>query len=113
MLCLRAREAANAEGSGCPPPRLLQIRDRSGLFLGGQASVVSARGGRGGAAVGGSGEMQIELERRRLNLQAQSAKRQLKKVARHRQLLRDGRRAPVVGLVGYTNAGKSALLNGE
>eukprot|EP01051_Picozoa_sp_SAG22_P005570 SAG22_NODE_335_length_12071_cov_5.268771_4_plen_387_part_00 len=73
------------------------VRDkRSGLFLGGQASVVSARGGRGGASVGGGGEMQIELERRRLRQQAQNAKVALRKVATHRQLLRSGRRGAVV-----------------
>jgi GTP-binding protein HflX len=88
------------------------IRDpRSGKFLGGQLSVVSARGRGGGQSMGGGGEMELELQRRRLSDRERATRQALKKVAQGRVTQREGRRAPVVGLVGYTNAGKSALLN--
>ncbi len=70
------------------------------------------RGGLG--FVGGPGETQIEADRRAIDLQLQSLKRQLEKVVKTRTLHRAGRAKvpfPVVALVGYTNAGKSTLFN--
>ena len=76
--------------------------------------VVSGRGRGGGQMMAGSGEMQIEVERRLLKRRVNKLRKELDKVARHRKLQRAGRQrsgSPVVALVGYTNAGKSALLN--
>jgi len=68
----------------------------------------------GGVGLRGPGETQLEVDRREARRRISWIKDQLEEVHRHRQLYRDRRtRAgmPVVGLVGYTNAGKSTLLN--
>ncbi len=62
----------------------------------------------------GVGEKQIELDRRLLRRQKNQLLEELEHVRTHRQLQRERRKdtgAPVVALVGYTNAGKSTLLN--
>jgi GTP-binding protein HflX len=70
------------------------------------------RGGLG--FVGGPGETQIEADRRAIDEQLASLKRQLSKVVKTRALHRAARAKipyPIVALVGYTNAGKSTLFN--
>jgi GTP-binding protein HflX len=62
----------------------------------------------------GEGEKQIEVDRRLLRRQKDALEEELEKVRTHRHLHRERRKnsgAPVVALVGYTNAGKSTLLN--
>src|SRR6266851_9377535 len=62
----------------------------------------------------GEGEKQIEVDRRLLRRQKDALEEELEKVRTHRHLHRERRKnagAPVVTLVGYTNAGKSTLLN--
>jgi GTP-binding protein HflX len=62
----------------------------------------------------GEGEKQIEVDRRLLRRQKSQLEEELEEVRTQRQLHRDHRKsvgAPVVSLVGYTNAGKSTLLN--
>lgn len=62
----------------------------------------------------GEGEKQIEVDRRLLRRQKKQLLEDLEHVRTHRQLHRERRKytgAPVVALVGYTNAGKSTLLN--
>jgi GTP-binding protein HflX len=62
----------------------------------------------------GEGEKQIEVDRRLLRRQKEQLIEELEHVRTHRQLHRERRKsagAPVVALVGYTNAGKSSLLN--
>src|SRR5579884_3672728 len=62
----------------------------------------------------GEGEKQIEIDRRLLRRQKSHIEEELEHVRTHRQLHRAKRKntgAPVVALVGYTNAGKSTLLN--
>src|SRR3989441_4145465 len=62
----------------------------------------------------GEGEKQIEVDRRLLRRQKAQLEEELEHVRTHRQLHRERRKdigAPVVALVGYTNAGKSTLLN--
>jgi GTPase len=73
-----------------------------------------SRQSRGGVGVRGPGETQLESDKREAGKRISQIKRELSEVHRHRQLYRDYRRekqAPVVALVGYTNAGKSTLLN--
>ena len=73
-----------------------------------------AGGAGGGAAVKGMGEKQIEIDKRLLRDRITFLKKRLNKVRTHRALYRVERKessVPVVSLVGYTNAGKSSLLN--
>ncbi len=68
----------------------------------------------GGIGTRGPGETQLESDRRIIRRRILQIQRELGRVQRHRRLLRDRRRAagwPVVALVGYTNAGKTTLLN--
>jgi GTP-binding protein HflX len=68
----------------------------------------------GGVGLRGPGETQLEADRREAGKRITFIKGELSQVHRHRQLYRDRRRerqAPVVALVGYTNAGKSTLIN--
>ncbi|MBI3031186.1 MAG: GTPase HflX [Candidatus Rokubacteria bacterium] len=68
----------------------------------------------GGIGTRGPGETQLESDRRIIRRRILQLQGELKRVQRHRRLLRDRRRAsgwPVVALVGYTNAGKTTLLN--
>ena len=70
---------------------------------------------RGGAGfLGGPGETQIELDRRIIDDKIVRIKKDLEKVRKTRHLQRGARQKvpyPVVALVGYTNAGKSSILN--
>ncbi len=69
---------------------------------------------RGGVGVkGGEGEQQIELDRRIIRDRIEFYKKQLKEVAKSREQQRKKRknRAVTAALVGYTNAGKSSLMN--
>jgi GTP-binding protein HflX len=71
-------------------------------------------GGVGGVGLRGPGETQLEVDRREIRTRIKHLKEQLEKVRKHRQQYRNRRKRaliPVVALVGYTNAGKSTLLN--
>jgi GTPase len=68
----------------------------------------------GGIGTRGPGETQLESDRRVIRQRVQKLKRELEGVQAHRRLQRASRRrsgVPVVALVGYTNAGKTTLLN--
>jgi GTP-binding protein HflX len=68
----------------------------------------------GGLGSRGPGEMKLEIDRRRVRERIHRLKRELEDIRRTRQQKREQRRArnvPVVSIVGYTNAGKSTLLN--
>jgi len=68
----------------------------------------------GGIGTRGPGEQQIESDRRLIRNRIRKISEELGRVRVHRRLLRDRRRAsgvPIVALVGYTNAGKTTLLN--
>lgn len=75
----------------------------------------AAGGGGGRAPIGtrGPGETQLEIDRRRIERRLVKLRRELQTLTRQRQLSRKRRtqRVPTVSLVGYTNAGKSTLLN--
>jgi len=68
----------------------------------------------GGIGTRGPGESQIETDRRLIRKRITSIGKQIEAVRRHRELYRRQRKksnTPLVALVGYTNAGKSTLLN--
>ena len=71
-------------------------------------------GGQGGGAARGMGEKQIEVDRRLANLSIDRCKRELESVRKQRKTQRKEREkleTPHAAIVGYTNAGKSSLLN--
>lgn len=68
----------------------------------------------GGIGTRGPGEKKLEMDRRLVKDRIAQLRRELKEVTRHRELIRERRKknqVPVVAIVGYTNAGKSTLLN--
>jgi GTP-binding protein HflX len=71
-------------------------------------------GSSGGVGLRGPGETQLEVDKRAIRREIAHLKKELEKVSAHRQRYRAQRkrsRIPTVALVGYTNAGKSTLLN--
>ncbi len=97
---------------------LAQLRYHMPRLVG--ASIASARmggvgtGASGGIATRGPGETQLEVDRRRIRKRVRSLEETLKQIEKQRQLQRRRRQRsnlPMIGLVGYTNAGKSTLLN--
>nr|MDD6336068.1 GTPase HflX [bacterium] len=85
--------------------------------LSGYGTMMSRLGGGGGGGGGarrGVGEMQLELDRRRLRRRIFEMEQEIDTIKAQREIRRTGRERssiPVVALVGYTNAGKSTLLN--
>ena len=78
--------------------------------------VVSAKQSSGKGSLGGSGETQLELDKRKINDREVIIREELKRFEDKRKVEREGRRTnksmnPTIGLVGYTNAGKTALMN--
>lgn len=87
---------------------------RAWTHLARQAGGAATRGGVGGVGLRGPGESQLETDRREIGRKISYLKNELEKVRSHRKRYRAKRRRagiPVVALVGYTNAGKSTLLN--
>ncbi|MDQ6921401.1 MAG: GTPase HflX [Candidatus Dormibacteraeota bacterium] len=69
----------------------------------------------GGVGTRGPGEQKLESDRRRIRHRIRELDRDIKEIRKQRALRRQGRRRadyPVVAIVGYTNSGKSTLLNG-
>ena len=87
---------------------------RQWTHLARQAGGGGARGGSGGVGLRGPGETQLEVDRREITRKITKLKVDLEQVRLHRRLHRERRRRsglPLVALVGYTNAGKSTLIN--
>jgi len=71
-------------------------------------------GSTGGVGLRGPGETQLEVDRREIRKRITNLKQELEKVRAHRMRYRTQRQRsqiPIIALVGYTNAGKSTLLN--
>ena len=80
--------------------------------LAGQWSHLERLGG--GIGTRGPGESQLETDKRLIRTKISKLKKELEEVRKHRTLYREKRRRsgiPIVALVGYTNTGKSTLLN--
>ncbi|GAB4567025.1 MAG: GTPase HflX [Anaerolineae bacterium] len=87
---------------------------RAWTHLARQVGGAAGRGGIGGVGLRGPGETQLEVDRREISRRIAQLRRELEEVRQHRQIHRRRRRRmglPVVAIVGYTNAGKSTLLN--
>ena len=79
-----------------------------------QAGSAGGGGGGGGGYLKGEGEKQIEIDRRILKRQIEQLQSEIEEVKGHRETQRSARQRsdiPIFSIVGYTNAGKSTLLN--
>lgn len=109
ILDIFAGRASTSEGK--IQVELAQLKYRQ-TQLTGAGKAMSRLGG--GIGTRGPGEKKLEMDRRLIKSRIAQLNRELKDVKRHRQLTREQRmksHMPVVSIVGYTNAGKSTLLN--
>ena len=109
ILDIFAARASTSEGK--IQVELAQLRYRQSRLTGLGTSMSRLGGGIG---TRGPGEKKLEMDRRLIKGRISQLAKELKEVKRHRQLTRESRaksRVPVIAIVGYTNAGKSTLLN--
>ena len=110
ILDIFAARAITSEGK--IQVELAQLRYRSARLVGLRESLSRLGGGIG---TRGPGEKKLEMDRRLIKNRIALLNRELKSVKQHREVTREKRaksRIPVAAIVGYTNAGKSTLLNG-
>ncbi len=109
ILDIFAGRAVTSEGK--IQVELAQLRYRA-TRLTGKGTALSRLGG--GIGTRGPGESKLETDRRAIHGRISRLKAELKEVVRHREQQREKRKGsaiPVIAIVGYTNAGKSTLLN--
>lgn len=114
ILEIFARRAVTSEGKLQTELALLRYRLPR---LAGLGQSLSRQGGGGGGGTGarrGAGESKLEYDRRHVRRRIEALSERLAEVSRRREQARRSRQksgVPVVALVGYTNVGKSSLLN--
>ena len=111
LLILDIFAARAVSGEGKIQVELAQLRYRASR-LAGLGRSLSRLGG--GIGTRGPGEKKLEMDRRLIKNRIAQLNRELKEVKRHREVTRERRsknHVPVAAIVGYTNAGKSTLLN--
>ena len=109
ILDIFAARATTSEGK--IQVELAQLKYRQSRLTG-LGAAMSRLGG--GIGTRGPGEKKLEMDRRLIKGRIAQLNRELKEVKRHREVAREHRkkiRIPVIAIVGYTNAGKSTLLN--
>lgn len=109
ILDIFAARASSSEGK--IQVELAQLKYRQTRLTGFGTSLSRLGGGIG---TRGPGEKKLEVDRRLIKRRIAQLSRELKEVKRHREIVRGKRsrsRIPVAAIVGYTNAGKSTLLN--
>lgn len=109
ILDIFAARATSREGK--LQVELAQMRYRLPRLIG-QGQVLSRLGG--GIGTRGPGEKKLEIDRRRIRRHVFELETELSEIEKQRGLRRESRKAnrvPLVALVGYTNAGKSTMLN--
>ncbi len=109
ILDIFAARASTSEGK--IQVELAQLKYRQSRLTGFGTSMSRLGGGIG---TRGPGEKKLEMDRRLIKSRIAQLGRELKDVRRHREITRESRsrnHIPVAAIVGYTNAGKSTLLN--
>lgn len=109
ILDIFAARASTSEGK--IQVELAQLKYRQSRLTG-FGTAMSRLGG--GIGTRGPGEKKLEMDRRLIKSRIAQLNRELKDVKRHREVTREQRsrnHVPVAAIVGYTNAGKSTLLN--
>lgn len=109
ILDIFAKRASTSEGK--LQVELAQLRYRASHLIGGRSELSRLGGGIG---TRGPGEQKLEMDRRLIKERITFVRRELQQVQKNRELTRKKRQenpVPVIAIVGYTNAGKSTLLN--
>lgn len=109
ILDIFAKRASTSEGK--LQVELAQLRYRLSHLVGSRADLSRLGGGIG---TRGPGEQKLEMDRRHIKERITLVRRELEQVKKTREITRKKRQenpVPVVAIVGYTNAGKSTLLN--
>ena len=111
LLILDIFAARASTNEGKIQVELAQLKYRQSRLIGYGTSLSRLGGGIG---TRGPGEKKLEMDRRLIKNRIAQLNRELKDVKRHREVTREQRQKtgiPIVAIVGYTNAGKSTLLN--
>jgi GTP-binding protein HflX len=109
ILDIFARHATTSEGK--IQVELAQLKYQATRLVGSRSELSRLGGGIG---TRGPGEKKLETDRRLIRTRIGQLKRELEDVKQHRDVMRKQRMTtgiPIVSIVGYTNAGKSTLLN--
>lgn len=109
ILDIFAKRASTSEGK--LQVELAQLRYRASHLTGGRSELSRLGGGIG---TRGPGEQKLEMDRRLIKERITQVRKELEHIKHVRELTRKKRQenpVPVVAIVGYTNAGKSTLLN--
>lgn len=112
ILDIFAQHARSREGQLQVELAMLQYRSTRGPNV--AESADEGQRGTGGAGLRGPGESKVELDRRKIASRIETLQKEIEHLKNQRQIQRQGRTrlgAPLVALVGYTNAGKSTVLN--